>query len=75
MAHPRFVEEIVSGLEEDAHMNRISNFAARRDVLEAITGHRLPDRPPYYVHGQPYYSNARRDARVDLARRWEDWLR
>ncbi|MCY3667383.1 MAG: S8 family serine peptidase [Gemmatimonadetes bacterium] len=75
MAHPRFAEEIVSGLEEDAHMNRISNFAARRDALEAITGHRLPERPPYYVHGQPYYSDVRRDARVDLARRWEDWLR
>ena len=75
MAHPRFAEEIVSGLEEDARMGRISNFAARRDTLEAITGHRLPERPPYYVHGQPYYSDARRDARVDLARRWEDWLR
>ena len=75
MAHPRFAEEIVSGLEEDARMGRISNFAARRDTLEAITGHRLPERPPYYVHGQPYYSDARRDARVGLARRWEDWLR
>ena len=52
MAHPRFAEEIVSGLEEDARMGRISNFAARRDALEAITGHRLPERPPYYVHGQ-----------------------
>ena len=75
MAHPRFAEEIVSGLEEDARMNRISNFAARRDALGAITRHRLPERPPYYVHGQPYYSDVRRDARVDLARRWEDWLR
>ena len=75
MAHPRFAKEIVSGLEEDAHMGRISNFAARRDALEAITGHRLPDRPPYYMHGQKYYSDARRDARVELARRWEDWLR
>ncbi|MXW78075.1 MAG: S8 family serine peptidase [Gemmatimonadetes bacterium] len=75
MAHPRFAEEIVSGLEEDARMGRIANFAARRDALEAITGHRLPERPPYYVHGQPYYSDARRDARVDMARRWEDWLR
>ena len=75
MAHPRFAEEIVSGLEEDARMGRISNFAARRDALEAITGHRLPERPPYYMHGQPYHSDARRDARVVLARRWEDWLR
>ena len=75
MAHLRFAEEIVSGLEEDARMGRISNFAARRDALEAITGHRLPERPPYYVHGQPYHSDARRDARVGLARRWEDWLR
>ena len=75
MAHPRFAEEIVSSLEEDARMNRISNFAARRDALGAITRHRLPERPPYYVHGQPYYSDVRRDARVDLARRWEDWLR
>ncbi len=74
-ALPRFAEEIVSGLEEDARMGRISNFAARRDALEAITGHRLPDRPPYYMHGQKYYSDARRDARVELARRWEDWLR
>ena len=75
MAHPRFAEEIVSSLEEDARMNRISNFATRRDALEAITRHRLPERPPYYVHGQPYYSDVRRDARVDMARRWEDWLR
>ena len=74
MAHPRFAEEIVSGLEEDARMNRISNFAARRDALEAITGHRLPLSPPY-VAGHPHYSDALRDARVDLARRWEDWLR
>ena len=74
-ALPRFAEEIASGLEEDARMNRVCLFAARRDALEAITRHRLPERPPYYVHGQPYYSDVRRDARVDLARRWEDWLR
>ena len=74
MAHPRFAEEIVPGLEEDARMDRITNFAARRDALEAITGHRLPLRPPY-VDGHPHYSDALRDARVDQARRWEDWLR
>ena len=74
MAHPRFPEEIVSGLDEDARMDQITNFAARRDALEAITGHRLPLSPPY-VDGHPHYSDALRDSRVDLARRWEDWLR
>ena len=74
MAHPRFAAEIVSGLEEDARMDQITNFAARRDALEAITGHRLPLSPPY-VDGHPHYSDALRDSRVDLARRWEDWLR
>ena len=74
MAHPRFAEEIVSGLEEDARMNRVCHFGARRDALEAITGHRLPLKPPY-VDGHPHYSDALRDARVDQARRWEDWLR
>ena len=74
MALPRFAEEIVSGLEEDARMNRMCHFGARRDALEAITGHRLPLKPPY-VHGHPHYSDALRDARVDQARRWEDWLR
>jgi len=74
MAHPRFAEEIVSGLEEDAHMNRISNFASRRDALEAITGHRLPLKNSD-LRGVRYYSDELRDARVDLARRWEDWLR
>ena len=73
-ALPRFVEEIVSGLEEDARMNRVCHFGARRDALEAITGHRLPLKPSY-VDGHPHYSDVLRDARVDQARRWEDWLR
>ena len=72
-ALPRFAEAIVSGLEEDARMNRMCHFGARRDALEVITGHRLPLKPPY-VDGHPHYSDALRDARVDLARRWEDWL-
>ena len=55
-------------------MDQITNFAARRDALEAITGHRLPLSPPY-VDGHPHYSDALRDSRVDLASRWEDWLR
>ena len=74
MAHPRFAEAIVSGLEEDARMDRIGLFAARRDALEAITGHRLPLKYPD-LHGVRYYSDALRDARMDLASRWEDWLR
>ena len=75
MAHPRFAEEIVSGLEEDARMNRISNFAARRDALEAITGHRLPLKASLRAWTSVLLGRALRDARVDLARRWEDWLR
>ena len=74
MAHPRFAEAIVSGLEGDARMDRICHFGARRDALEAITGHRLPLKYPD-LHGVRYYSDALRDARMDLARRWEDWLR
>ena len=73
MAYPDFVEEIVTGLEEDARMGRIANFAARRDTLEAITGQRLPVEPPW-VHGDTPHADTRRDARVALARRWEDWL-
>ena len=73
MAYPDFAEGIVAGLEEDARMRRVANFAARQDALEAITGQRLPTRPPF-VHGDTPHTDARRDARVDLARRWEDWL-
>ena len=73
MAYPDFAEEIVAGLEEDARMGRVANFAARRDALEAITGQQLPWRPPW-VHGQSPHADAIRDARVDLAHRWEDWL-
>ena len=74
MAHPRFARAIASGLEEDARHDRACHFGARRDALEAITGHRLALNPPY-VHGHPHYSDGRRDARMDLARRWKDWLR
>ncbi len=74
MAYPDFAEGIVAGLEEDARMGRVANFAARRDALEAITGQRLPLKPPF-VSGQPHHADALRVARVDLARRWEDWLR
>ena len=73
MAFPDFVERIASGLEEDARMGRIVNFAARRDALEAITGQQLPARPPYKF-GQPSQGDARRVARVELALRWMDWL-
>ena len=74
MAHPNHAEAIASGLEEDARMGRVFLFGARRDALEAITGHRLPLNPPY-VHGHPHHADALRDGRLDLARRWEDWLR
>ncbi|MDE2887222.1 MAG: S8 family serine peptidase [Gemmatimonadota bacterium] len=74
MASPDFVERIASGLEEDARMGRIANFAARRDALEAITGQQLPARPPFKF-GQPSQGDARRVARVELALRWMDWLR
>lgn len=73
MAHPRLAEAIASGLEEDARLDRACHFGARTGALEAITGHRLPLNPPY-VHGHPHYSIERRDARMDLARRWEEWL-
>ena len=73
MAFPDFVERIATGLEEDARMGRIANFAARRDALEAITGQQLPARPPYKF-GQPSQGDARRVARVELALRWMDWL-
>lgn len=74
MAFPDFVERIASGLEEDARMGRIANFAARRDALEAITGQQLPARPTYKF-GQPSQGDARRVARVELALRWMDCLR
>ena len=74
MAYPDFAEGIVAGLEEDARMGRVANFAARRDALEAITGQRLPTTRPPFVHGGTPHTDASRDARVDLARRWEDWL-
>ena len=73
MAFPDSVERIASGLEEDARLGRIANFAARRDALEAITGQQLPARPPFKF-GQPSQGDARRVARVELALRWMDWL-
>ena len=74
MAYPDFAEGIVAGLEGDARMGRVANFAARRDALEAITGQRLPRTRPPFVHGGTPHTDASRNARVDLARRWEDWL-
>ena len=73
MAFPDFAEKIATGLEEDARLGRIANFAARRDALEAITGQQLPARPPFKF-GQPSQGDARRVARVELALRWMDWL-
>ncbi len=73
MAYPDFTEEIVAGIEEDARMGRVANFAARRDALETIIGQRFAlsaSREP----GQTSHSNSFRRARMDLARRWEDWL-
>ena len=73
MGFPEFVERIAAGLEEDATMGRIANFAARRDALEATTGQQLPLHPPY-VFGQRSQGDALRVARVYLACRWMDWL-
>ncbi|MCY3773272.1 MAG: S8 family serine peptidase [Gemmatimonadetes bacterium] len=74
MTDPRMAGTILAGLEEDARANRISSFGARRDALEAITGHRLDITPPYR-HGEPFYSDERRLSRLDLARRWNEWIR
>jgi hypothetical protein len=73
MAHPDFAEKIVAGLEEDAWMVRVANFTARTDALEAITGQQLLWNPPF-VWGQLTHGDACRDARMDLARRWKNWL-
>ena len=73
MAYPDFAEGIVAGLEEDARMRRVANFAARRDALEAITGQQLPLKPPY-IPSQPSQEDSLRVARINLARRWESWL-
>ncbi len=73
MAYPDFTAEIAAGLEEDAQMGRVANFTARRDALEAITGQQFPlNSPP--EPGKIPHSNSLRDARMDLARRWKDWL-
>ena len=73
MPYPDFTEPIAAGLEEDARMGRVANFGVRRDALEAITGQRFPlDSPP--EPGKIPHSNSVRNARMDLARRWEDWL-
>ena len=73
MAYPDFAAEIAAGLEEDAQMGRVANFGARRDALEAITGQQFPlNSPP--EPGKIPHSNSLRDARMDLARRWKDWL-
>ena len=73
MAHPEFSGGIAAGLEEDARMGRIANFAARTDALEAITGQQLPARPPFKF-GQPSQGDPLKVARVYLACRWQDWL-
>lgn len=74
MANPRMAGAILAGMEEDALANRISSFGARKNALEAITGHRLELTPPYR-HGEPSYSDDRRASRLDLARRWNEWVR
>jgi len=73
MADPQMAGTILAGLEEDARAKRISSFGARRDALEAITGHRLEMTPPYR-HGEPFYSDDRRASWLDLARRWNEWI-
>ena len=73
MGFPDFAGRVAAGLEEDARMGRIANFAARRDALEAITGQQQRLYTPY-VFGQPPHGDALRVARVELACRWQDWL-
>ena len=74
IADPQMAGAILAGMEDDALANRISSFGARRNALEAITGHRLEMTPPY-MHGEPFYSNDRRASRLDHARRWNKWIR
>lgn len=74
MADPRMAGAILAGLEEDARANRISSFEVRRNALESITAHRLEMTPPYR-HGEPFYSDDLRASRLDLARRWNEWIR
>lgn len=73
MAYPDFAAEIAAGLEEDTQMGRVANFTARRDALEAITGQQFPLNSPPKPGNIPH-SNSVRDARMDLARQWKDWL-
>ena len=73
IADPKLARAIVSRFEEDARLKRISNFAVRRQALESATGHRILTSQEY-VHGEPFYSDVQRAAKVDLARRWNEWL-
>ena len=73
MTFPEFAGRIAAGLEEDARNDRVANFGNRIDALEAITKVRLPFRLPDR-RDQPSYANAVRAAKIDLARRWDEWL-
>jgi serine protease AprX len=73
MGYPDLVENIVANLEEDARLGRISNFATRIAALEAITGQKMGDTG--FMHGQPMHIDEARASRMDLAHKWEDWLR
>ena len=73
MACPEFAIRVSGGLEQDALNDRVANYGNRIEALQAITGKRLPFRLPS-ARGKTSDVHAVRVAKVDLARRWKNWL-
>ncbi|RKN70546.1 HEAT repeat domain-containing protein [Paenibacillus ginsengarvi] len=71
--HPDFVEQLVQGLEDDAHNKRLANYSARCTALTSITGHQIPAVPGWQP-GECPYSERSFKARIITAQQWKGWL-
>ncbi|SDX04796.1 S8 family serine peptidase [Paenibacillus sp. CF384] len=67
-----FIEPLISGLYEDALLQRVSLFGARCNALEAITGIAF-DPMPEWRDGQCFYSDRSKQARLHIAQKWAQW--
>ena len=67
-----FIEPIIRELRNDALTQKVSIFGARCNALEQITGiHVEPVRE--WRDGECWYSEVSTEARLHIARKWEDW--
>ncbi|MFC4808189.1 S8 family serine peptidase [Paenibacillus sp. GCM10023250] len=71
--HPFFIEPLVSGLMNDAILQRVSTFGARCEALQRLTG--IFYQPvPEFREGQCFYSERSTESRIHLALLWQQYI-